>query len=98
LKAKTIQLYSNILKYQIQLAIYYRGSWLRRSLGDFVVSNDRKGMKERLEGESKGIEQDLSEDDRNMITVEFANINENAEKSLDILKGITDDLKARNPF
>ncbi|PGH11641.1 hypothetical protein AJ79_04781 [Helicocarpus griseus UAMH5409] len=88
IKNKIIQLYSDILRYQIQLAIHYHHGRFRRALGDFVIANDWKGMVEDLENASDSINQDLTEDDRAIITSEFSNLRESAEKSMSMLKDV----------
>jgi hypothetical protein len=97
LARKNVELYSNILKYQIQLAIHYHGGLLRRSVGDFVVSNDWRGMMEDLERATENINRDLSEDDRNMITEELLSLKEKSEKSMDMLKDIQDRIMVNTP-
>ncbi|KAL2390019.1 hypothetical protein RJ035_001635 [Blastomyces gilchristii] len=62
IKARTVQLYSDILQYQIQLAIHYDRGCFLRSLGDIAISNDWKSMTTDLENASDNIHQDLSED------------------------------------
>lgn len=71
---------------------------MRRSVGDFVVSNDWKGMMTDLETATEKINQDLSEDDRNMITEELLNLREKSEKSMDLLKDIQDRIKVKYPL
>ncbi|KLJ06195.1 hypothetical protein EMPG_10376 [Blastomyces silverae] len=93
IKAKTVQLYSDILQYQIQLAIHYDRGCFRRSLGDIVISNDWKSMTTDLENASDNIHQDLSEDDRNTIANGFDNLKESAERSLSSLKKIEQDIE-----
>jgi hypothetical protein len=67
-------------------------------VGDFVVSNDWKGMMTDLETATEKINQDLSEDDRNMITEELLNLREKSEKSMDLLKDIQDRIKVKYPL
>ena len=96
LKTKTVQLYTEVLKYQIQLAIHYNHGLFRRSLGDLVVSNDWKGMVADLGNASKKINEDLSEQDRQAMTDEFANLREKADQELSILKDVQDSIEVRD--
>ncbi|PGH09068.1 hypothetical protein GX51_00821 [Blastomyces parvus] len=93
IKAKTLQLYSDILQYQIQLALHYDRGYFTRSLGDIAISNNWKSMTTDLENASDKIHQDLSEDDRNTIANGFDNLRESAEKSLSSLNKIEQDIE-----
>ncbi|KAI1134357.1 WD40 repeat-like protein [Hypoxylon sp. FL0543] len=58
LQAKTIELYSNVYKYQIRVVLHFGRSTLGRYSRDLVVSNDWKGMIQKLKATETEIDRD----------------------------------------
>ncbi|KAI1376722.1 hypothetical protein F4677DRAFT_459535 [Hypoxylon crocopeplum] len=59
LQSKTIELYSSVYEYQIRVILHSDRSALNRYLRDLVVSNDWKGMVEKLKATDREMKNDL---------------------------------------
>ncbi|EER45012.1 predicted protein [Histoplasma capsulatum H143] len=87
-RAKTISIYSQILKYQISLSQQCSRSGLFRFLRDYVIADDWQGMLESIKGTEEDISRVLdSFDSRTLkkIDEQVSVLRSNADKSLDLL-------------
>ncbi|EGC40965.1 conserved hypothetical protein [Histoplasma capsulatum var. duboisii H88] len=87
-RAKTISIYSQILKYQISFSQQCSRSGLFRFLRDYVIADDWQGMLESIKGTEEDISRVLdSFDSRTLkkIDEQVSVLRSNADKSLDLL-------------
>jgi hypothetical protein len=101
LKDKTVELYTQILQYQILLAQQYSRSGLFRFLRDFVLADDWKLMLEELKKTEERISNDLRTLGSNTLKVindRVSELQNQAEKSWALLMETKAGIKARTPF
>jgi hypothetical protein len=101
IKAKTIELYSQILKYQMLLSHQYSRSGLFRFLRDCVIADDWKVMRADLIKTEESIKNDLNTFGSNTLKViddKVSELQNQANRSWDLLIKIKAGVEVRTPF
>jgi len=96
LRKNTALLYSQILKYQINLARQYSRAGIFRFLRDVIVADNWKDMLEALKATEENIRRDLNLLDRvtlDKIDLEIASLHGKADGTLAEVKEVRTDIK-----
>jgi hypothetical protein len=98
IKAKTIKLYSQILKYQILLSYQYSRPGLFRFLRDCVIADDWKVKRADLMKTEESIKNDLNAFSSNALKVIDDKMSEVANLLGDLIKETKSGIEVRTPY
>jgi hypothetical protein len=93
----TVNIYSQILEYQIKIARHYKHRFVARLLSDLTVPINWKNIKEGLEKTEKSIKDTMSVADSHKINRGISDLQNKAKESLTKLMKVEADIEAKAP-